>query len=101
MPPSSSEFNPVEKLWAQLKKDWRKIIVTRDPSVATSKLWMVNNIIDVSRRWTEDKESIKRISKSHYSYMRQFMQEWNQNNVRQDRDDLLSGQNEVQNIEYV
>lgn len=70
-PPSSSEFNPVEKLWAVLKKRWREEITKRDPLLRTNTGWMQTQIIAICSEVTKDK--VIRLSRAHYQYMQNFL----------------------------
>ena len=74
--------------------------------MATGTFWIDKNLNEVSQRWKDDKDAVRRMSKSHYAYMRQFVREWTQNRdlVSEDdqsRLDLLNGDLEARDSDYV
>ena len=62
---------------------------------------MTENIHAVCEPWKNDKEAVKRLSKSHYGYMRQFLQEWQTKKDMEARRNLLDQREEQQNVPIV
>ena len=39
LPPYSSEFNPIERVWAMMKREWAQYLITLD---FQERLWEIN-----------------------------------------------------------
>ena len=69
LPASSSEFNPIEKMWSYVKQIWRKrVVAASSPSlenkVKVDRAWMIKEVGDICNSVPD--KVITNIAKSHW-----------------------------------
>lgn len=64
LPPASSILNPIETLWAHVKRQWRRSLLSADPK-QLSEAWMSAELKTILLGFTE--LDLERLSRAHFT----------------------------------
>ena len=72
LPPASSILNPIETVWAHLKRQWRQSLVLTNPEIMGEN-WMKRQLLEICQNFTE--AQLENLNRAHYSDAIQVLEE--------------------------